>query len=340
MARAIQAVESGASVRGSARDWNVPRSTLRRRLRGGRTQRQAKELDQKLSKEQESFVANWICMEEVAGRAPTRGMVREFAQIMLPTKPEAGQLGKHWIDGFLSRNPTVITKVGRGLEAARAKETTKEAIQAFYSCLASQIAARNITPENICNMDETGLQEGESRAGRVVGSALTKAAEVKESDCTTWVTILEAVTATGARLTPVVVFTGLTLQAQWFPNQFPAWKYDHTVTGCHGRIILDMREGNDLLAPIDEDSMVRREGSILHDGGEHGGVLWLSSSHVTYLPALLPEPSHRLVQQRNSLALAVRGLFTRNKAFRQRLAPTCYRRAYHPRYGPFHVPRL
>ncbi|KAL8300776.1 hypothetical protein RB593_010230 [Gaeumannomyces tritici] len=158
-------------------------------------------------------------------------MVREFAQIMLPTKPEAGQLGKHWIDGFLSRNPTVITKVGRGLEAARAKETTKEAIQAFYSCLASQIAARNITPENICNMDETGLQEGESRAGRVVRSALTKAAEVKESDCTTWVTILEAVTATGARLTPVVVFTGLTLQAQWFPDQFPAWKYDHTVTG-------------------------------------------------------------------------------------------------------------
>ncbi|KAL8321836.1 hypothetical protein RB593_004087 [Gaeumannomyces tritici] len=99
-------------------------------------------------------------------------------------------------------------------------------------------------------------------------------------------------------------------------NWFTRWKKDHgelrttatdpmevsrlsweaqseeTSAWCHGRIILDMREGNDLLAPIDEDSMVRREGSILHDGGEHGGVLWLSSSHVTYLPALLPEPSH------------------------------------------------
>ncbi|KAL8284992.1 hypothetical protein RB600_009431 [Gaeumannomyces tritici] len=80
-------------------------------------------------------------------------------------------------------------------------------------------------------MDETGIQEGESRAGKVVGSALTKATEVKQSDCTTWVTILEAITAAGVRLTPVIIFTGLSLQGQWFPAQFQPWKYDHTPSG-------------------------------------------------------------------------------------------------------------
>ncbi|KAL8365123.1 hypothetical protein RB595_004102 [Gaeumannomyces hyphopodioides] len=195
MSEAIQLVQSGVSQAEAARRWNIPRSTLQRRLQGGRTMRKAKEPFQRLSVKQESFVADWICTEEIAGRAPTREMVREFAEMMLSPGPK---LGKRWIDDFFARNPIITTKVGHALEASRAKETNKAEIDAFYSRLRDVVAARNIRTANICNMDETGIQEGESRAGKVVGSALTKATEVKQSDCTTWVTILEAiVTAQG-----------------------------------------------------------------------------------------------------------------------------------------------
>ncbi|KAL8295096.1 hypothetical protein RB600_000866 [Gaeumannomyces tritici] len=162
--------------------------------------RKAKEPFQRLSVEQESFVADWICTEEIAGRAPTREMVREFAEMILFPGPK---LGKRWIDGFFARNPIITTKVGRALEAFRAKKATKAEIDAFYGRLRDVVAARNIKTANICNMDETGIQEGESRAGKVVGSALTKATKVKQSDCTT----------------------------QWFPAQFQPWKYDHTPSG-------------------------------------------------------------------------------------------------------------
>ncbi|KAL8402246.1 hypothetical protein RB596_008852 [Gaeumannomyces avenae] len=228
MSEAIQLVQFGVSQAEAARRWNIPRSTLQRRLQGGRTMRKAKEPFQRLSVEQKSFVADWICTEETAGRAPTRGMVREFAEMMLSPGPK---LGKRWIDGFFERNPTITTKVGRGLEASRAKEATKDEINTFYGRLRNVVAARNIKTANLCNMDETGVQEGESRAGKVVGSALTKATEVKQSDCTTWATIIEAITAAGARLTPVVIFTGSSLQGQWFPAQIKPWKYDHTPTG-------------------------------------------------------------------------------------------------------------
>ena len=77
MSEAIQLVQFGVSQAEAARRWNIPRSTLQRRLQGGRTMRKAKEPFQRLSVEQESFVADWICTEEIAGRAPTRGMVRE-----------------------------------------------------------------------------------------------------------------------------------------------------------------------------------------------------------------------------------------------------------------------
>lgn len=65
----------------------------------------------------------------------------------------------------------------------------------------------------------------------MLGSYLQSKAEVKSSNDSTWASIIEAVTATGKRLTPVVILKGATLQGQWFPASFPTWKFDSTPTG-------------------------------------------------------------------------------------------------------------
>lgn len=72
------------------------------------------------------------------------------------------------------------------------------------------------------NIDEHGLQEGDSRPGKVLGDALTNKALVSKSDNRTWVMILESGNAQGKRLQPTVVFTGTNLQEQWFPEAFPS----------------------------------------------------------------------------------------------------------------------
>jgi 4-hydroxybenzoate polyprenyltransferase len=57
-------------------------------------------------------------------------------------------------------------------------------------------------------MYETGVQEGETSSGRVFGDALAFRSSIATSSATLWVTILEYISATGRRGTPVVVFNG------------------------------------------------------------------------------------------------------------------------------------
>ena len=212
IAQAIRDVENGEYQATAAAKWSIPRTTLRRRLHGGITRSEAAEPYQRLTKEQEEYIVCWIETEELAGRAPSKSAVREFASLMLREQGDEELIGIHWVEGFLLRNPSIIMKVGRPLEASRAKEVTQEAIDQFHERLRHVIAEFNIQPQHITNMDETGVQEGESLTGKVLGSRLVKHTEIKKSEATTWVTILEAITATGRRLTPAVVFTGNTLQ--------------------------------------------------------------------------------------------------------------------------------
>jgi hypothetical protein len=53
-------------------------------------------------------------------------------------------------------------------------------------------------------MDENGVREGETVQGRVLRSSLTGRTYNAASDASAWVTIMEAITAQGRRLTPVV----------------------------------------------------------------------------------------------------------------------------------------
>jgi hypothetical protein len=88
------------------------------------------------------------------------------------------------------------------------------------------------------NLDETGVQEGETIADVVAGSVLAGSAEKISSDATTWISILETISADGRRLTPTVVFTGLTLQGQYFPSQIPDWKFTCSKEGWSNTEIL------------------------------------------------------------------------------------------------------
>ncbi|KAM5357059.1 hypothetical protein ACJZ2D_016657 [Fusarium nematophilum] len=101
----------------------------------------------------------------------------------------------------------------------------------FYDRLDTQIKKKGVGWTRIHNIDEHGVAEGETKAGKVVGTSLTSLSTVSESDSRTWVSIIEAIAANGDALTPVVIFTGLNLQGQWFPDLFPDWKYDCTESG-------------------------------------------------------------------------------------------------------------
>ncbi|RYP40944.1 hypothetical protein DL769_011700 [Monosporascus sp. CRB-8-3] len=239
IAKSLEEVRRGERVEDSAAAWGTSATTVRRRRDGGLSMQEALEPYQRLSKDDERFVAEWICEEEDAGRAPNKAQVRRFAEVVLQSHGNEETLGIHWTDGFLHRNPDIKTKLARQLDSSRAKDTQEDALHRYHNALKRVILKKKIKPGRITNMDECGVQEGESRGGKVLGSALKGHAELKKSEGTNWASILEAATSAGESLTSLVIFKGITLQGQWFPDIIPPWKYDSSPSGwSNARIAL------------------------------------------------------------------------------------------------------
>ncbi|RXG50412.1 hypothetical protein VDGE_30607 [Verticillium dahliae] len=67
VSNALQAIIDGCSTRKASRDWNIPATTLRGRLKGATTIREAKAPYQRLSQAQEQHLARWIIEQGALG---------------------------------------------------------------------------------------------------------------------------------------------------------------------------------------------------------------------------------------------------------------------------------
>lgn len=238
---------------------------------------------------------------------------------------EGGQdqaLGKRWIDRFLKRNPQIKSKPSDPLERARARGSTRPDFEAFFDLLERLVAEKKIKPCNIANMDEHGLQEGESGSGKVLGSSVTSRAYVTSSDATTWVSIIECGTAEGKRLTPCVVFTGASLQGQWYSQNFekerelPGWKYDFSSTGWSNADIA-LKWLKEIYLPETQPEN-RGEWRLLvldehasHTTAEFLRIAYLHKVQLLFLP---PHTSHKTQPLDRSVFAAVKQYFREGAA--------------------------
>src|SRR6266566_5566336 len=123
LAAALNTVNSGIPLRRAARDFGIPLTTLYDR----RTNRQSKTTayisQQKLSPIQENRLAEWIRIQDVLSLAPTHTQIRTFANRILLTGSSTADIGKHWLEGFLRRNPSVRTFQTRCIDTVRINGT-------------------------------------------------------------------------------------------------------------------------------------------------------------------------------------------------------------------------
>jgi 4-hydroxybenzoate polyprenyltransferase len=232
---AIQDLKNGVftSERAAARAYGVPRSTLKDRLRGSTNRIASHEFQQRLSREQEEYLADWIIELDREGNAPSHARVREMASRILRQSGDTQSLGKEWIKHFRQRNPRVNTCIGKTIDSKRIEGTQPEKLQAFYNLFSSVRDRFNIQTEDMWNMDEHGIAQGVCEDNRRVlgevkkGKTLVQAAEKGE-----WVTILECISAAGQYLKPLVIFKGKALQSSWFKEgEVPDWLYTTSENG-------------------------------------------------------------------------------------------------------------
>ena len=139
----------------------ISETTLRRRLKGGKTQAEAREAQQLLTCQEEKALVDWISHATASSNPVPHQYIKEMAEAIRANRVEQEHtflcpLGTTWMEAFLGRHPQLKTKLSRAIEAARVKDVNREQILKFNEEFQKVIHEKNIKLQNIYNSDETG----------------------------------------------------------------------------------------------------------------------------------------------------------------------------------------
>ena len=163
-ALALQGLSDGtySSVGQAARTVGLSKSTLRRRMKGGKTRAEARESQQQLTCQQEKALVDWISHATVSSNPVPHQYIKQMAEEIRSSRTEEGTslrpLGTTWMEAFLGRHPQLATKLTKAIEAARVKDVNREQVLAFNDEFRKVIHEKNIKLHNIYNSDETGIK--------------------------------------------------------------------------------------------------------------------------------------------------------------------------------------
>ena len=201
------------SLREAAKLYNVSRGTLTDRYNGVRTRAEAHEHEQLLSAAQEEVLVAWIKVMGKRGLPMTPHLVRDRVADLIG-KP----VGESWVDRFKKRHPDLKIKWTTSLEKCRAECLNPTLVNEFYDLLEEVICTYNITPENIYNMDEKGVQLGVGKKVAAFVDRDQKDLYSVEDGNRELVTIIEAISADGVALPPSIIFQGVKRDVEWGRN--------------------------------------------------------------------------------------------------------------------------
>jgi Tc5 transposase DNA-binding domain len=170
------------NVPSAAHDFNVPRQTLCDQLNGKPPRDQAHEAEQLLSQAEEKELVRWITRLTITSYPPQYETLLEMAEEIRKRRVkninedglqlvQYDDIGKHWVQRFLSRHPELNSVLPQSIDAVRVKGTSPERLQRWFDDLKKVVTGYNIKSENMYNMDESGFSIGEKEARRRIINA-------------------------------------------------------------------------------------------------------------------------------------------------------------------------
>jgi Tc5 transposase DNA-binding domain len=111
----------------AASSLGLSRATLGRRIKGGKSRREARESQQTLSKGEEDALEDWITQLTVTGHPVKRAFICAMANTLKGKRvddPKGITIPLSWVTQFMKRHPRLKTIMARSIEAARIKDVT------------------------------------------------------------------------------------------------------------------------------------------------------------------------------------------------------------------------
>ncbi|KAJ3576997.1 hypothetical protein NP233_g9 [Leucocoprinus birnbaumii] len=197
----------------AAANYGVSRTTLTARWNGRLTRQEAHIPQQLLPPPQENLIKEWLKALACHSIPVSPKTLAKYATII-----SGKTVGPTWSDNFHTRHPDIKARWTTGLECCRAKALNCPQVTEFFAILEDVIRKFEITPSNIYNMDEKGVQLGIGKRMLALVDHDQKSVNQLESGDRELVTVIEAVCADGSFLPPSVIFKGKRRNLEWGRN--------------------------------------------------------------------------------------------------------------------------
>ena len=195
----------------AVRRFNLPsRTTLQARMQGRQKRAEASKARRLLPDGAEEVLKEWIREKGRRGMPMSPEMVAEHVKVMWNM-----EVGKNWVLRFRARNPDLKAKWTTSLEQCRAQALNEVAVDHYFQMLKDTIDEFNISPENIYNMDEKGIQLGAGKRIMAIVDRDQKTVQHVEDGNRELVTIIECVCADGTAIRPSLVYKGAKRDLEW-----------------------------------------------------------------------------------------------------------------------------
>lgn len=227
MRNAVKRVlEDACSIRSVAKEFNVDRKTLGRyveKIKDGKlTNFKANHVSNQIfSDQQEEELAIYLIQASKLNYGMTSTQTRKFVydyanalvvsntvvSLQIPENWHKIKAASYdWLRGFLHRNTNLSLRVPQSTSMGRSVAFNHTTVQEFFSNLREVYSRRHCEPQDIYNLDETGVLTVQ-RHGKIIAPRGEKqVSKVTSAERGTLVTMCATINALGTSLPPFFIF--------------------------------------------------------------------------------------------------------------------------------------
>jgi hypothetical protein len=210
-------------------------TTLYNRYHGRPSKEETAQRQQYLTVEEEKALLAFLLLMSSFGQ-PVRikyiptlafSVARRRSPASRPNKPP----GKNWAQAFGKRHPELRARRVRSIDWKRHEIHIYSKVTEWFDVIRRVLQDPAIRPENVYNMDETGVMLSMLGSVKVLvgrdDQRGYRGAGVKR----TMVTAIECVSADGRSLHPLIIWPAATHRSNWTTHPTPGWHYGFSENG-------------------------------------------------------------------------------------------------------------
>lgn len=225
LVEAVHAIQNDSvSIRAASRQFSVPESTIRNRLKRNDFVKRAMGPDSQLGSAAEAKLVGHIKKLQAVGFAPTQREVRvlayELAQKLdkkTSFSSDMKMAGKVWFSSFLRRNAELSIRKAQGISRARTEGMNRAEVKRYFTLLSNILTENNLLDKPACiwNCDEIGIQLNNEPKKVVAAKGSKDVHVVTSAEKGETISILACCSAEGQFLPPFCIFKGVYAKPQY-----------------------------------------------------------------------------------------------------------------------------